>query len=571
MKKWEFAELLNDLPDDIISAAYPTKHKESRVNHVMLWACGIAACAVVGFTAVMIASHSGNMTQPENNAGGSVPIEMKTDSSAATSTTAELIPTTQTGRDIAFSVSAADYQDDEGFLSLNEQEALKSRVIRSADALKSNRIQPVKAYTDEYFNDHALIFVSTVFSCTGDLPEVTKVHNSGNTIEIMAEREPAMDEALQWWCTFIEVDKSEIPNGEPEIILHSDMQIKPHTETQFMEHDIPFTLAEADYKITDSSIRYSDLKNTVFFDNESLKRSYVHPSKEYDDAFFHDHALLFVTYVFSTMNQHETAVSNVHLTENLIEVNAVRERNVVEAAAVQWWCTFIEIDRTELEGHRAYDNVILNVTEPFAAQSGTNGQPDAGQTTETTAIPVTTQPDDSAVTTAISFSTDTTAPNNPQTTTLTTTREQLTAEQLPYSFVIRMDDEYDDELNLESGVEWLTWYESAKKDFYCAAKGEQQDKGLAYALAQPENYDMLWFKMEITGDCPEVRKISLTQNGKLTVETAMVRGELDAGVYRVCVPVPHSDASLEDRVSIWELQTISDTAESGILPQITAE
>lgn len=568
---------------------------ESRMNRILLWACGIAACAAVGVTAVLFASraNSGNIIQPESNAGGSVPMTVITNP-----TTAEIIPAAVTDRDIPFAVSKANYTDDEGFLSLDEQEALKSCVIRSAADLKANRIQPEKDYSEDYFNDHALVFVSTFFSCTGDLPEVTKVHVNSKSIEVTAEREPAMDEAVQWWCTFIEVSQADIAGTGNQIILHSDTQIQKQTELPASDSNLAFTVSDAVYQIADGSGSYNDLKNMVFFDTESLKRSPVQPVKQYDDAFFKDHALIFVTHVFSSMNQHETVIHSVHRTENALEISAERKHDAVEAAALQWWCTFLEIDRAELEGNRAYDNVMLHVDQPYAEQPDVTSLsidllpvfsettttefnplfpptapeytlvPLHSQNTETTAAPVSTAV---PVNTAVSGGTETVSNGTEHTGIDIPARHFEFEKQKPYSFLMRLDDTYDDDLHVETGREWLEWFDGLH-GFYCAGKGDQQDMGVAYALNQYYDCDILWFKVNITGDYPEIRQVTLNENGKLTVKAAMVRGELARGVYRVCVPLPHSDIAItEDTVNIWELEIASDTAESGVLPQITAE
>lgn len=574
---------------------------ESRMNRILLWACGIAACAAVGVTAVLFASraNSGNIIQPEGNAGGSVPMTVMTNP-----TTAEIIPAAVTDRDIPFTVSKANYTDDEGFLSPDEQEALKSCVIRSAADLKANKIQPEKEYTDAFFDDHALIFVSTIFSCTGDLPEVTKVHVSGGTIEVTADREPAMDEAVQWWCTFIEVSQADIAGTGNQIILHSDTQIQKQTELPASDSNLAFTVSDAVYQIADGSGSYNDLKNMVFFDTESLKRSPVQPVKQYDDAFFKDHALIFVTHVFSSMNQHETVIHSVHRTENALEIYAERTHDAVEAAALQWWCTFLEIDRAELEENRAYDNVMLHVDQPYAEQPAVTSLsidllpvfsettttefnplfpqdafteptfttapeytlvPLHSQNTETTAAPVSTAV---PVNTAVSGGTETVSNGTEHTGIDIPARHFEYARQQPYSFLMRLDDTYDDDLHVETGREWLEWFDGLH-GFYCAGKGDQQDMGVAYAINQYYDCDILWFKVNITGDYPEIRKISYNENGKLTVEAAMVHGELDPGVYRVCLPVPHcgTDSFFQHPVKIWELVTKPAADESGELPQ----
>lgn len=563
--------------------------REGRTNRVMLWACGIAACAAVVFTGVMLSQRGEqNMTQPTGGEGSSVPMVVVTETTAQTGTAAPVADTVS--REIPFRVVSADYHPYDGSMTIDQQEAVQSCVIRSAEDLKANPVQPEKQYSDDFYRDHALIFVSTVFTCTGDLPEVTAVRCNGNRIEVTAVREPAMDEALQWWCTFIEVDAAEIPADSAEIVLHSDTQIPKQTQAVQPVGDIPFTAAAADYHITDSQITYNDLKNMVIYDAESLSRCYVHPVQTYDAAFFKEHALIFVTNVFSTTNQHEVAVNHVRRTENGLSVSITREQDEVEASALQWWCTFLEVDRSALANsadtvmldiayqlscppqstapHTDYTDLTMLTTTARATDTAQSGTTQTSETEYTTTPPTTNLTEPTVGNPAFTGEPQRTSATEPTAVLAPSPRDNFD-DAMPFAFLIRVGEEYDDELHIETGEEWYKWYSAEKQHFYCAAKGELQERGLHYAEQEYTAYDMLWFKVNITGDLPEIRRISYTGKGLLNIEAAMIPGELDADVYRICVPIPRSGNSItKEKVKIWKLETFRDTMESGVLPQL---
>lgn len=551
----------------------PKRRRREQITRVMKWSCGIAACAVLAVAGISLANRRSDVTEPNGASGGSVPMEIVTGTTAAPAV--QPVSADQ-AKEIPFTVVQADYTDDEGFLSLDEQEALRSCVIGSAEELKASRIQPKKEYSEEYFSDHALIFVSTVFSCTGDLPAVTSVRCIGDTIAVTAERVPAMAEALQWWCTFLEVDKADLPDGNAEIILYSDSQIRQTAETRFSERSIPFTVIPSDYSLTDSHMKYNDLKSMAIFDAEMLERSYVHPDSEteqFDAEFFRDHALILVSTVFATLNS-EPDVTSVRVTETGLQVNALRRRSQAEPAAVQWWCVFLTVSRADIEANRAYDNITLHVEDVYETMPEST-QPSGVPAMTDTAYTVPMQTADTTETTATAVFT---IPPVTQTavSTVTSSWQPLysVTDCEPFSFVMRAaGDTYDDDLHIETGEEWLAWYESAKNNLYSAAKTPQQRSGLNYAVNKAKNCDILWFKVEYSGSLPEIRGIRYAQNGLLNVEAAMMQTETDAGVYRVCLPVPRQGERtfFRNKVKIWELKTVAEISaleESGVLPEI---
>jgi hypothetical protein len=88
-------------------------------------------------------------------------------------------------------------------------------------SLEQLPVQPSKTYTPKFFEDRALIMISQHFSCVTDPPTITSVSFSDNMIKITANRKRTDDDEVEWWCTFLEVSKSDLP----EITEASDYEI----------------------------------------------------------------------------------------------------------------------------------------------------------------------------------------------------------------------------------------------------------------------------------------------------------------------------------------------------------
>jgi len=228
--------------------------KDGRFSRIMLLVCGAAACAVIGITALLFANRGDNLRNPETNAGTSMPVEVMTNTTPTSANGTK--PGGMEDRDISFVMSWP--KDDETGMTTEEQQALPSGVIRSMAELNASRVQPKKQYTEEFFKDHALIFVSTVFSDSGDLPTVTNVHTRGNTIEVTAERPEAREKEMQWWSIFLEVDLADLTMDTPEVVLHSYQTIRQDIDPQeaaqttdtgrdYDPHEISYTVVDADF------------------------------------------------------------------------------------------------------------------------------------------------------------------------------------------------------------------------------------------------------------------------------------------------------------------------------------
>ena len=713
----------------------PLRAKDGKISRIMLWICGAAACAVIAFTAVMFANRDSDLREPENSVGGSLPVEVVTDTTTAV----------QVERDIAFWESYAF----RNIMEPEEEDALRSCVIRSVDELKANRVQPSKVYTEDYFKDHALIFVTTVFSCTGEAPDVTCVHVSGNSIEVIARRSEAHDEGRQWWCTFLEVSLSDLPAGDSEVTLHSYHTISHDDEPEQTEivtgmennpGEITYTVVEADHQHYSGKLsmeQLNELEPCLIRSMDELKKIVIQPAKQYSESFFIDHALVFVTKVFARIS--DTRVTEVRPFYGVMDVYAEREFDGEQTD--NWWCCFIEVDRRYAD---LTDSVTLWADNPRELEPPTP-KTDRKVTFEEARIPNLSniagswtgypgainlyvsegkdgctfeysKDDDSPISGKVTvengeyvFRSNTNDvlrmvpdENDPLNTLVLTDgyneiefkrwpgdaipydrqcvevrEEDFTGTPLkealgghwvsgesyglmiydcsalkgsfrisyseyvdssgtagdyfsvygtvkveegrnnkgekhyyynfyneqsqlimtmdgdengywcdytifgemrsfhhfeqgqPFSFILRLDEEYDRELRIEKGVEWdLT----SDDEFFGTELINRQSEGWQYASEQYLDYDMLWFKMQLTNERPEVRSVTIGKNGKITVEAAMIPADMLPGVYSVCVPVPHTSASLtEGTTSDWELKTFSDAAESGKLPQIICE
>lgn len=96
----------------------------------------------------------------------------------------------------------------------------KPSLIDSREKLLECAVQPAKDYASGFFSDHVLIYLITRFSCwTQPLPVVTEVNRQGNTLRIHADRDWAMDEALQYWSIYLEINKKDLEGMENPITV----------------------------------------------------------------------------------------------------------------------------------------------------------------------------------------------------------------------------------------------------------------------------------------------------------------------------------------------------------------
>ena len=244
-----FSELLTDIADEYIVSAAKLRRKSvgqmdpsavtafpvspdsqttedhtanKTANSTPRWftAAALAACMLFAFGmgAFLLRGQHDPQTNPESQTDSAV-TDIPQDTGTKTEQTV-LSFTAPAVSDIPFTEVAADYDAYDGSFSQDEQYRTESCILRSAEQLKGNRIQPVKVYPEDYFKENALIFVSTVFSNTASSkPAVTKMTFRDNTLRIYAKRNNADDEALEWWCTFLEVRKADIAGTDENTVF----------------------------------------------------------------------------------------------------------------------------------------------------------------------------------------------------------------------------------------------------------------------------------------------------------------------------------------------------------------
>ena len=147
-------------------------------------------------------------------------------------TTSETITVEETAKYIEFSLVEINYSAYSELVIFEQQDSIKSCFILDSEHLNSSIIKPAKDYTDDFFNDNALIFISVFFANTALEPPIIKeIEYNGNTISISTQRGFAALEAWEWWCCFLEVSKSDFPEANTETVIDviADEQINLNT------------------------------------------------------------------------------------------------------------------------------------------------------------------------------------------------------------------------------------------------------------------------------------------------------------------------------------------------------
>lgn len=75
-------------------------------------------------------------------------------------TTSETITVEETAKDIEFSLVEINYSAYSEPVIFEQQDSIKSCFILDSEHLNSSIIKPAKDYTDDFFNDNTLIFIS---------------------------------------------------------------------------------------------------------------------------------------------------------------------------------------------------------------------------------------------------------------------------------------------------------------------------------------------------------------------------------------------------------------------------
>lgn len=106
----------------------------------------------------------------------------------------------------------------------SKREKNNSCVMFTPEQLAQCPVQPPHEYTAEFFEDHVLVFANVEFgSCNGITPDIKGIRYDDNTIAIIADREAAFCEALEWWYVFLELDKADLPDADENVRLYADI------------------------------------------------------------------------------------------------------------------------------------------------------------------------------------------------------------------------------------------------------------------------------------------------------------------------------------------------------------
>ncbi|MBP5361754.1 MAG: hypothetical protein J6Y71_01805 [Ruminococcus sp.] len=98
--------------------------------------------------------------------------------------------------------------------------SIKSSYISDLEQLNNNIIKPAKDYSNVFFSNNALIFISVDFANTASSPPtITKIEYNEGIIHIDTQREIAVDEAEEWWGCFLEVNKSDFEGANSETVV----------------------------------------------------------------------------------------------------------------------------------------------------------------------------------------------------------------------------------------------------------------------------------------------------------------------------------------------------------------
>jgi hypothetical protein len=122
---------------------------------------------------------------------------------------------------IPFEFTEVEPSRESASLELDEQCKLNSCLILDAAQLEQLTVQPPKTYTSDFFEDHALIFISELFPHTASgSPKMIELFSYDNVLEIAAWRNPAYGEDVEWWCTFWEVNKADLNGADENAFFH---------------------------------------------------------------------------------------------------------------------------------------------------------------------------------------------------------------------------------------------------------------------------------------------------------------------------------------------------------------
>jgi hypothetical protein len=135
--------------------------------------------------------------------------------------------------------------------------------------------------------------------------------------------------------------------------------------------EIAFTEVAADYSKFSGGTelqKNNEAKSRVIYNSEQLANIPIQPVNPYSDAFFEDHALIFVCIVFQNMASDSPVITGIHCEDHSIQIAAEREFAPMEM--VELWCTFLEVKKSDLPA--ADEEVVFDFDITEGDETNTN-------------------------------------------------------------------------------------------------------------------------------------------------------------------------------------------------------
>lgn len=135
--------------------------------------------------------------------------------------------------------------------------------------------------------------------------------------------------------------------------------------------EIAFTEVAADYSKFSGGTelqKNNEAKSRVIYNSEQLAHNPIQPVNPYSDAFFEDHALIFVCIVFQSMASDSPVITGIHCEDHSIQIAAERESAPMEM--IELWCTFLEVKKTDLPA--ADEEVVFDFDITEGDETNTN-------------------------------------------------------------------------------------------------------------------------------------------------------------------------------------------------------
>lgn len=135
--------------------------------------------------------------------------------------------------------------------------------------------------------------------------------------------------------------------------------------------DIPFVPRKADSEpFSHDESRFGeryDMRSFVITSTTELNQLSIKPFIQYTDQFFDEHVLLFFTKIFGDKRKEQPIIRSLTYSQNTLFINADRMKYEIILPAEEWWCGFLEISKTDIQGvDLSSVNLEINVDDIIA-------------------------------------------------------------------------------------------------------------------------------------------------------------------------------------------------------------